>query len=60
MSRSILHILTRPADPVVDRLIADQRQLPGHRVLVHPLDGSEPDYDLLLERVFAADSVECW
>lgn len=58
--RRILHILNRPADPVVTRLIEDQRRSADHEVVVHPLEGDAPEYRLLLEEVFKADSIECW
>ncbi|MEY4690074.1 MAG: hypothetical protein RIT19_399 [Verrucomicrobiota bacterium] len=56
----ILHILANPSDPALERLIADQTRLPDHEVIVHRLEDPAPDYRLLLEQVFAADSVECW
>ncbi|MBM3851306.1 MAG: hypothetical protein FJ396_14210 [Verrucomicrobia bacterium] len=57
----LLHVLTRPADPEVSRLIDDQRRLPDHEVLVRALDSeATPDYRELLAQVFAADSVACW
>lgn len=58
--RRILHILNQPADPVVTRLIEDQRRSADHDVVVHLLEGDTPDYRRLLEEVFKADSIECW
>ncbi len=56
----ILHILTQPAKPSVEQLILDQRQLPDQKVLVISLNQENPDYRLLLEKVFQSDSIECW
>ncbi len=56
----ILHILTRPQDPVIDRLIQDQRQQPDHEIVVVSLTSATPDYDRLLDEVFRADSIANW
>jgi hypothetical protein len=56
----ILHILTQPAKPSVEQLILDQRQLPDQKILVISLNQENPDYRLLLEKVFQSDSIECW
>lgn len=56
----ILHILTRPSEPVIDRLIQDQRQHPDHEIVVVSLSSATPDYDHLLEEVFRADSIASW
>ena len=56
----ILHILTRPQDPVIDRLIQDQRQQPDQEIVVVSLTSSTPDYDRLLDEVFRADSIASW
>jgi hypothetical protein len=58
--RSVLHILTRPDDDLVQELIARQKKNPGNQVEVADLTLSEPDYKALLEKIFAADSVESW
>lgn len=58
--KQILHILTQPAAPAVEQLILDQRQLPDREVLVISLNQPNPDYRLLLEKVFQSDSIECW
>lgn len=58
--KRILHIVTRPMEPAIERLIEDQRQVDGQEVLVHRLDQGDPDYRRLLEKVFEADSIECW
>ena len=56
----ILHILTRPPEPVIDRLIQDQRQQPDHEIVGVSLTSATPDYELLLDEVFRADSIASW
>lgn len=58
--RIALHVLTRPPDEFVTRLIADQRGLPDVEVEVIDLTAGEPDYARLLERILSADSVATW
>ncbi len=58
--RVILHILTRPPDVLVTELIRRQEQQADSRAEVADLTQPQPDYAALLERVFAADSVEVW
>lgn len=58
--KQILHILTEPADLAVEQLILEQRQSPDQEVLVISLNQDNPDYRLLLEKVFQSDSIECW
>ena len=58
--RTILHILTRPEDELARELIARQGALPETKVEVAELTGDAPDYDALVGKVFAADSVEVW
>lgn len=56
--RTILHILTRPEDELTRALIAQQRALPETKIEVVALTNGTPDYDALMEKIFAADSVE--
>ena len=58
--RQILHVLTRPDDPLARQLITGQRALAGTQAEVIDLTVPEPDYTALLEKIFAADSVEVW
>lgn len=58
--KKILHILTQPASPAVEQLIRNQRQTADQEVWVLSLNQASPDYQLLLEKVFQADSIECW
>ena len=55
--RTILHILTRTDDELTRQLIERQRALPETTVEVVSLVSESPDYDQLVDRIFAADSV---
>jgi hypothetical protein len=55
--RTILHILTRPADELTQELIAGQRGLPEITVDVVDL-ANTPDYEALVEKIFAADTIQ--
>ena len=56
--RTILHILTRPKDELTSELIERQRMLRETTVEVVSLSDQPPNYDDLIEKVFAADSIE--
>jgi hypothetical protein len=59
--RHLLHILTRPDDPLAREMIATQQSLPEVKVEVIDLTAAaDPDYDALLEKIFTADSIEVW
>lgn len=58
--RVLLHIRTRNADPLAERVIAEQQQRPEWQVTVTELTAPNPDYGKLLEDIFAADSVAVW
>jgi hypothetical protein len=58
--RTILHILTRPADNLANDLISQQRSLPQTAVEVMELTDPVVNYDALVEKIFNADSVEVW
>jgi hypothetical protein len=55
---TILHILTRPADEVTRALIDNQRALPETTVEVTDLVATTPDYNVLVEKIFTADSIQ--
>lgn len=55
--RTILHIVTRE-DALSRDIIEQQRTLADVRIEVMPLTAPAPDYDLLIEKIFAADSIE--
>jgi hypothetical protein len=58
--KTILHILTKPDDVLARELAARQRSLPETRVEAADLTPPEPDYGAVVEKIFAADSVEVW
>ena len=57
---TFLHILTRPADPLVEGILAAQKDQVDSRVLVVDLTVPEPDYGALVRQVFEADSIASW
>jgi hypothetical protein len=57
--RTILHILTKPEDDLTRTIIETQRTLTDTRIQVETLTPMS-DYGALLEKIFAADSVEVW
>jgi len=56
----VLHILTQPKDALPHEVIARQKNVAENKVETVDLALSSPDYKDLLEKIFAADSVECW
>jgi len=57
---AILHILTKPADPLAQEIISRQVQQPDVKVERVDLTQAEPDYNALLQKIFAADAVAVW
>jgi hypothetical protein len=57
---AILHILTQPPDDLVISLLAAQTRQADVQVETVDLTQPDPDYDALVEKIFAADSVEVW
>jgi len=55
----VLHILTRPDDVLARDLMARQKNA-GNKVETVDLTLPEPDYKALLEKLFEADSVQCF
>ena len=58
-----LHILTRPDDALASEVIAQQVKLSLEievRVVLLTEETPSPDYAVLLEQIFAADSVAVW
>ena len=57
----VIHILTREGDPLPANVIAAQ-ETAGHETRVIDLTEVDPngDYSILLEEIFAADSVQVW
>jgi hypothetical protein len=56
----ILHILTSATDPLTEKVIALQSEQPQVETQMVDLTRKEPDYQDLLARIFAADSVQVW
>ena len=56
----LLHILTEPSDALVTELIAKQQAKPENQIDVVDLTKPDADYKKLLEKIFAADSVQVW
>jgi len=57
--RRILCIVTSSEDPFADRMVSAQQAQPDCLVEVYKL-GRSPDYERLLDAIFAADSVQLW
>jgi hypothetical protein len=58
--RRVLHIVTRADDALAREVIARQREQPDAQREVADLTQPEPDYEALLDQLFAADSVAVW
>ncbi len=58
--RTNLHLLTRPEDELTRAVIAGQRALPETVVETVELTTTTPDYDALVEKIFASDSIQVW
>lgn len=59
--RKILHILTPNSPDLATEVSDNQTKLPENQVEVVDLRGwVEPDYAQLVEKIFAADSVQVW
>ena len=56
----LLHILTRPEDPLARESVCTHEAKPDLEIEVVDLTVPRPDYDRLVERVFAADAVVVW
>jgi hypothetical protein len=56
--RTILHIVTRAGDTLSRDLIERQRSFADVKIDVVDLTHERPDYDALIEKIFAADSIE--
>jgi hypothetical protein len=56
----ILHIVTRPGDSLAQEIIAQQKTNLANQVELVDLTTTKKDYRELLEKIFAADSVETW
>ncbi len=58
--RRILHILSTQDSALVQTVVAAQQGMADTLVEIVDLAQPEPDYPALIERIFAADSIEVW
>ena len=58
--RTILHIQTRREDSVAAEIIGLQKTEPALEIWVESLTDPNPDYDELVRKIFAADTVCVW
>jgi hypothetical protein len=58
--KTVLHILTKPDDTLASIIVGHQAGLEDIRVEVADLTRPDADYEQLVERVFAADSIQVW
>ena len=58
--RRLLHVVTQVNEPLAAEIIRLQRQRPDCEVEVVELMPPDLDYEALLERIFAVDSVQVW
>jgi hypothetical protein len=58
----LLHILTKENDTLAREVITRQQETlpPNRRMEVVDLTHPNPDYRALLEKIFAAESVQVW
>jgi hypothetical protein len=58
--RTILHIKSATTDALAEKVISTQLADKKQRVQIVDLNVDEPDYQSVLEQIFAADSVAVW
>ena len=58
--RIVLHIVTKPDDPLAREIITRHQASGENKIVVADLTAPQPDYKALLENIFAADSVQLW
>lgn len=58
--KTLLHILTRPEDALVTSIVEEQSAIEETAVEVADLTRADADYARLVERIFAADSIQVW
>ena len=58
--RRVLHIFDSQDAPYDPELIQEQTSLPDFGVELFDLNGTRPDYDALLDKIFFADCVDFW
>jgi hypothetical protein len=55
-----LHVLTAPPDEFTRTLLDALKRSPSVELTVADLTGATPDYDRLVEQIFASDSIASW
>ena len=55
-----LHILTKQNDTLAKDLIAKEKATSIGETQIVDLSVGEPDYRVIVEKIFAADSVQVW
>jgi hypothetical protein len=58
--RQLLHIVTKPKDELAKAMLENEQALPDTKVDVADLTKPNPDYNQLVEKIFAADSIQVW
>lgn len=58
--RRVLLVITQSLDPLNDIVTSVEKTLPDVTIEVADLTIGEPDYDRLLDAIFAAESVQVW
>ncbi len=58
--KTVLLILTRPQDEFAERMLQEQAQFKDVKVERVDLTGGPADYESLVQKIFAADSVQVW
>lgn len=58
--RRVLLVLTQTLQPLNDIVTQVERSFPDCQTEVVDLTGERPDYDRLLQAIYASDSVQVW
>ena len=58
--RQVLHILTKTNDTLAAQVISKQKEVTDVQVEVIDLAQARPDYKAIVEKIFAADSIQVW
>ncbi|KAB2673599.1 MAG: hypothetical protein DVB31_03305 [Verrucomicrobia bacterium] len=58
--KSLLHVVTRPADALAQGVMDATRSDPTLTVEIVDLNLENPDYAALVERIFAVDAIATW
>jgi hypothetical protein len=58
--RTILNIITKPEDAFAVRMIEQQETVRDHKIETVDLTKTAPNYDELVKKIFAANSIQVW